>query len=227
MSIIMAAGKKRTNWVADEVKVVKLASDGKNTQEVEEKDELLEAALGVVASGEEDTEVTDVVDGADDSVDDAVKVDVKDEAEKPAVDVAKAVAEVVEKAEAAEAVVQKVEQAVGKIEDAAQELKSVCGDEAKTDVAKTDKIDEVPDEIELEIEVEDEPKDESKDDSLIVESKPEMENCGRAATAASSEEFYKFSMLSDVNKKKLRSYWGGALGYPKDFVDLLVKDYEK
>ena len=45
--------------------------------------------------------------------------------------------------------------------------------------------------------------------------------------SASAEEFCKYAKLSSQNRKKLKDYWTNMLGYPKDFVDLMTKDYEK
>ena len=67
---------------------------------------------------------------------------------------------------------------------------------------------------------------------IIVESKPD---CGCMAkkevklekSAATEEEFCRFAKLSPANRKKLGDYWKNMLGFPKDYVDLMVKDYEK
>jgi hypothetical protein len=44
---------------------------------------------------------------------------------------------------------------------------------------------------------------------------------------ASSNEFVKMSAISPTNRKKLYDYWTKQLDYPKDWVKLMVKDYEK
>lgn len=45
--------------------------------------------------------------------------------------------------------------------------------------------------------------------------------------ASTEEEFTRFAKLSPVNKKKVADYWTNMLGFPKDYVALMVKDYEK
>jgi len=45
--------------------------------------------------------------------------------------------------------------------------------------------------------------------------------------SASANEFCKFGKLSPQNRKKVAEYWKNALGYPADYVSLMVKDYEK
>jgi len=43
--------------------------------------------------------------------------------------------------------------------------------------------------------------------------------------AGSSSKFYKIAALSPVNKKKLKDYWIGSLGYDAEFVGMMLKDY--
>lgn len=43
--------------------------------------------------------------------------------------------------------------------------------------------------------------------------------------AGSSSRFHKIAMLSPANKKKLKDYWIGSLGYDPDFVGMMLKDY--
>ena len=43
----------------------------------------------------------------------------------------------------------------------------------------------------------------------------------------SEEEFCKYAKLSPQNRAKLADYWVNMLGYPKDYVSLMTKDYEK
>jgi len=201
MSIITPAGKNKLDW-SPKYTLVKTASEGQEVQEVqEEKDDLLDAAKSVIDGGTEETS---------------------------SVDVEKAVAEVVQRAEKAEAVAEKAEVAVEKIQEAAQELKDVCGDK----------------EVEVEVEVKDdgEVKEigeveecEEGGEDIIIESEPDVQAEGRAMAkdkkkavkSSVEEEFCRFAKLSDANRKKLTDYWANMLGYPKDVVALLTKDYEK
>jgi len=153
---------------------------------------------------------------------DVLEVSDEVEEEGAAQSVSEAVAEVEQKAEEAEAVVQEVSDAVEQIEEAVQAVKEVCG--AGEDVA--DAIEE-----EVEVEIVDDDSDDSGDkdipgeddtgDEVIVEGEePAMDK------SASAEEFCKYAKLSPQNRKKLNNYWTNLLGYPKDFVNLMTKDYE-
>ena len=44
---------------------------------------------------------------------------------------------------------------------------------------------------------------------------------------ASTDGWVKISSISPKNRKKVYDYWSKQLNYPKDFVKLMVKDYEK
>jgi hypothetical protein len=44
---------------------------------------------------------------------------------------------------------------------------------------------------------------------------------------AGATDWVKVAEISPKNRKKLVDYWSKQLGYPKDFVKLMVKDYEK
>lgn len=44
---------------------------------------------------------------------------------------------------------------------------------------------------------------------------------------AYSDNWVKLAEISPKNRKKIYDYWSKQLGYPKDFVKLMVKDYEK
>lgn len=43
--------------------------------------------------------------------------------------------------------------------------------------------------------------------------------------AASSSKFHKIASLSPENKRKLKDYWVGSLGYDSEFVSMMLKDY--
>ena len=45
--------------------------------------------------------------------------------------------------------------------------------------------------------------------------------------ASSDDEFTRFAKISSGNKKKVVDYWVKWLGYPQEYVGLMVKDYEK
>ena len=120
----------------------------------------------------------------------------------------------------------KIEVAVEKIDDAVVELKDAVG-----------MVNEAEEE-EVEIEIDDIsapsiPGKEDSKDGLLVESDP-MSNCACAEKqeveinkeASTDDDFCKYAKLSPANKMKLAKYWKD-LGFPKEYVDLMTKDYEK
>ena len=137
--------------------------------------------------------------------------------------------------------VSKMDAALEKIDEAVVELKEVV-EEEKGELGEND-------EVEVEIEKNGIPGEEVSDSEIIVQSEPsacagidkgfgggfgqETDACmakgkGKSVkTAATEEEFCRFAKLSPSNKQKLARYWTDMLGYPKDWVDLLTKDYEK
>jgi hypothetical protein len=141
--------------------------------------------------------------------------------------VSEAVAEVEEKAEAAEAVVQEVSEAVDQIEEAVAAVKEVCGagdegeeGEVELEIVEDEECDEgCEDEV---------PGEEEVDGEVIIEGKEDSDEDEAAMDkSASAEEFCKYAKLTPQNRKKLNDYWTNMLGYPKDFVNLMTKDYEK
>lgn len=151
------------------------------------------------------------------------------------VDVQKAVSDLVEKANKAEEIAAKVEEAVSGLEDVAQEIKDAVGVTGDAVTGEEPKIPGEVDEIELEISDEAPISDvgsvsadgvpgnlDSPTDELVKETgamgTAECEVC-----AASPQDFVKVASLSNDTKKKLRTYWEKTLGYPKDYVDLLLK----
>ena len=250
MSIIVPAGKKNVNWSPKETNFEKTASAEGGVQEQDvEVDALYEAAKGVVEAAaakekeckeckcdpcecskeENKSEVkkkaqieVDVVEDVEDveNVEDAVEDIVEDEVECPEEgrdqSISEAVAEVEQKAEEAEAVVEAVSEALESVEEAVQGVRDAAG-----------VVEEVSDEVDIDI-----PGEEVVDGDVVVEGEPETEGCmgedeDSVEKVASSEEFCKFAKLTPLNKKKLSNYWINMLGYPRDYVNLLTKDYEK
>ena len=161
----------------------------------------------------------------DDDEESVVEVDEKDEGiEEVAQSVSEAVKEVENKAEEAEAVVEQVEEAIEKIEEAVQGVRDVCSsDEVEVEV-DVDVEDEGEEEFSIEVSESDEIED---GDDIIIESEPDSEaRMASSKTASSSDDFVKLSKLSNENRKKIKNYWVNSLNYPKDYVDLMVKDYE-
>ena len=238
MSVIVPAGSKRRDWVPQDPMVKTASTD------VDEpvKDELLEAAMGVLERQEEvvvaaeDEEVKD---------DEEVKAEEAEEAEEvkeacvaadgSEVDVEvkepEAVLEEVsddgvvteEEEEVVEqAAVEKIKSAVEEIEVALEEV--VDAEEALTKVKDAiGTVEEVHEEMGVEKTDEDETGDVSFTEEVIKDSVEEDE----PVIASSEEEFCRFAKISPKNRSKLAKYWKNALGYPADYVDLLTKDYEK
>ena len=126
--------------------------------------------------------------------------------------------------------VSKMEAAVEKIDEAVVELKEVVQEEKGETGEATEVEFEVSDD-----KVTDIPGKGISDSEIIVESTPALP-CACADTkkevtmdkaAATEEEFCRFAKLSPANRKKLGDYWVNMLGFPKDYVSLMVKDYEK
>ena len=227
MSIMITpAGHKNVDWAPSDNKLKKTASTEDGSEVQEETNPLYEAAKSYIEKSQQ-KEATD---------DTCEEVEEAEEIEEKVGSVADAVKEVEEKADVAEAKVEAVQEALGQIDEAVQSVKEVCG-EVDAAEAEVDKVDEVDDEVEIEIEVQDDQGEEDKgEEGLVVESEPEVEGCGAVAekaeevamdkAASTTEEFCRYSMISEPNRKKLVEYWVNALGYPRDYVKLLVKDYE-
>jgi hypothetical protein len=147
-------------------------------------------------------------------------------------------------------VAEKLEEAVVELKDAVQGVEIAEEKEIEIEVVPEGAVvEEKANEKPLDIPG----KKEVEDGGIVVESKPE-EVCDCVAkkedkkeevkedkkeevkeekkedkmdkSAATEEEFCKFAKLSSVNKQKLSQYWI-ALGFPKDYVNLMTKDYEK
>lgn len=142
--------------------------------------------------------------------------------------VSEAVAEVEAKAEEAEAVVEQVVEALDQIEEAVEGVKAVCGngDEAVEGEDKGEVVENA--DADADANGDDIPGEKVVDSEVIVEGE-ECEASDEVAMdkSASTEEFCKYAKLSSQNRSKLNNYWTNMLGYPKDFVNLMTKDYEK
>lgn len=254
MTIITPAGKMNFDWSPkDKETLTKLASSGAVVKS--DKDILFDAAKKVVKAqfdmgnmgdmgAAEDTVVKDEICPEGNPCDKVEEVipSATDDAGAPKVsgDAVAAVQELAEKAEAAEAVAGKVQEAVELVEEAVQGVKDAVG------AVKEE-------EVELEIEVEDEEKkeekgdkpdfgkkdkkedkDEDKDedeekgekDDIIKES---IEACASAKDikTASSDELVKTSKISPTTRKKIVTFWKDYLGYDPQYVKLMATDFEK
>lgn len=252
MSIIMSAGNKKVDWSPKGL--TKVASSG---EAVEETNALYEAAKKFAqdfSTSKDKEEVKcekcqnaegDCKCGAE-GVEEVAKKD-----EEAIIEIETPESEKLEEVskQKVEEVAEKLEEVVVELKDAVQGVEVAEEKEIEIEVTPSGAVvEEKSDEKPLDIPG----KKEVEDGGIVVESKPE-EICACAAkkeekkedkkeevkeekkddkevkmdkSAATEEEFCKFAKLSPVNKQKLNQYWT-ALGFPKDYVNLMTKDYEK
>lgn len=170
-------------------------------------------------------------------------------------DAVSAVQDLVSKVEKAEEITQKVQDALSKVDDAVKDVKDAVGLVGEKEGEEVDEVEiEITDDEgeegeadEIEIEIEDDVKDVSEksnefgaevedsgedSDKLVKESKEkgkDKEDCDKSVEKCASKEVGDFVKLSSINnntRKQIKEYWE-KLGMPKDFVALMVKDYEK
>lgn len=268
MTIITPAGKQDFSWSPKQAGLTKTASKG--SKQASDKDLLYAAAKKVVKAqfdleqAQNPTEVevcapcgekVDVVDNGEAAIgeaaigEEAIGEEVVEDAAAAApadkADAVKAVQELADKANKAEELAGKVGDAVAKVEEAVQEVKSIVGGEGEKDDAGAPKGDK--DEIEIEVEVEDEEKDEKgeKEDKGEKEEKDDDKDEGEkdeivkesveAATAKAEmktaandpDDLYKLSKISPATRKKVYTYWKDYLDYVPDYCKLMVTDFEK
>lgn len=244
MSIIMPAGNGRNDWFPKD-KLTKVASS--NGQEVDSRDLLYQEAKRIVANMNEEC-------CEDHLAFDDVQAPLNEVAEEPVSDVSDVAGDDVVSGDT-DAILAKLTAALAEATAALADAKAKLeGPSAVTPSSPSDIAVEEPKEVEIEIEkpeaeeieieIEDENgdeddedkdeecekgdeecEDEEGDDEIIVES--EEGDDDTSERRASSNDWVKLSAISPNNRKKLYDYWTKQLGYPQDFVKLMVKDYEK
>ena len=213
---IMPSGNGGYDWVPRETGLNKTASnkDGE-VQEVDYKDELFQAAKKVVAG----LDCCSDEFGGDElnNVGNELTKEVPDEfaPDADAVDFAGDVNEVSEESPEVDAV-ECLEQAKDAIEEAVECLGGGEGDDEEF-------------EAEVELDLED---DEAVEDEDVVEGgvgcgEVVAEQSEECEVVASTDDWVKVADINPRTRKKVMNYWATQLGYPKDFVKLMVKDYEK
>lgn len=240
MSVIMPVGKNSNDWSLEGLKngLNKTASTGVEVKS--ERDTLYDAAQkSITDSQKKKACVNSIADGlsVEKPEDKSGMTEVTDMTNVPSVtdvkpeEVGKEVS-VSEKIEKVEKALDEVEVAIADVKDAVAPASDVTD---TTDVAKDVPVDEV--EIELD-NVNDKPENtdekpfEKKDKEIIVESKddekkPECKETEEMKTRAAANTWQKFSGVSKETRNKIYDYYVNCLGYPKDYVALLVKNYEK
>ena len=139
--------------------------------------------------------------------------------------------EVKEKVEEIAVDTKEEEEEEDKGEEVKEEEKEDKGDEVKEE-EKEDKGDEVKEEEkeevvdEVEIDIGDEVKEDEKEDEIDDMVGPEdiVKRSKESCVAGNSNGFVRIAKLSPKNKTTLRTYWLG-LGFPKEYVDAMIKDY--
>jgi len=203
---IMPSGNGSMDWLPKNL--VKTASSEGVVEEEQDRDDLLEAAKAVVATEAEGGSCETVVGGDELTEDDSVTFEGEPE-------------EVSEEEEV-------------EIETEEPEAEAVeCLEKAKDAIEEA--VECLSDEAEVEVEIE-EDEEETNVDEVSFEEPEEVDvvveggvNClaEEKTKEASTDNWVKVSAISPSNRKKVLDYWVNKLGYPKDFVKLMVKDYEK
>jgi hypothetical protein len=237
MPFIMPSGNRIFNWSpkSKDEKLTKTASTGA-VEEQTDKDLMYELAKKViakrtVAAQEEqkkyDFETQETQDKVDEDLDIAdVELETEEVSEetsekKPCCDDDVVIA------------LENLEDAVAEVKDAVAETHEEDEDNEFVVIEESDD-DEVVDETEptestFEVSIDEADKD---DGEIIVQSEEECAEEGPAqkqtqkVEASSNDDFVKLSQISPETRKKTAEFWKKYLGYPADYVDLMVKNYK-
>ena len=170
----------------------------------------------------------------------AEKIDDKPADKAPEVDVQKAVSDLVEKSNKAEEIAVKVEEAVTKVEEAVQGVKEAvgaecgeCKDKKVEEIVAPTALDVAPETapeadkvmpvdgmgggLDVNVELPEEP---CKKDEIVIESDQPL-------MASSPNDFVRLASVSKETRDRVYKFWKEYLGYPEDYVALMVKNYEK
>jgi len=235
-------------------KVVQAQFDETEAEDAEEDVEKDESAVEDVVEvdvddtdAEVEVEVEDDVEGDDAEVEVEIP-DATDAGEESAIiDVQEAVAELVDKSEAADAVVDAVTVALDKVNQAVEEVRSAVGaatgsEDVGGDVGGDDEVFEIEISDETECGVCGEEKPFGSDEDSCCKEDEEMggedivkESTGVACASvkkalqkeAGADDFVKTSKISQTTRKKVLKFWKDDLGYAADYAKLMVTDYEK
>jgi len=229
-SIIMPAGGKQKSWLDN-------ISKGTGTSSIPLK-EL--KRLAQFSQPEEDVNVEDVTVDDNDLDNENVEVSIET-APETEVDIDTPIdgevlppvgedVEVSEEADVEEGVddvevaIDAAKTALDDVEIAVEQLKSENVEEEEAEEGEEVSFEETPDEVEIELDSE--PENEVVDVEVEDEA-PDDDNVDEEVKEASSSKFYKIASLSPDNRKKLADYWVKSLGYDKDYVKMMLKDYDK
>lgn len=221
----MPSGKGSTDWLPKVMVKTASNNEGEVSEQEQYRDDLFEAAKQVVANYEEKeaAQGCGMAMGGDELAEtDAVETDGV-EFEGQVEEVAEgedAAVECLERAQ--DAIEDAVECLGGETEDApveefemeVEEEVIEGGEECPTQKCATDENETV--------EASEETVEASEEDEVV-----EAEDEEDEVVEASADDWVKLAEISPKNRKKIYDYWSRQLGYPKDFVKLMVKDYEK
>lgn len=175
----------------------------------------------------------------------------------PAADIQKAVGELVEKSNKADETAQKVQEAVTQLDEAVQQVKEVAGvaeaavegiEGAEGEVPGV--VGDMPSVDEVEIEIGGPDDAPSSDFNEVSAPSSDMgspmgspsgmgsgmgnellgdgvEKESTMGLTADANSYVKLSSVSKETAKKVTTFWKDYLGYPEDYVKLMVKNYEK
>jgi|SaaInlV_100m_DNA_2_1039680.scaffolds.fasta_scaffold07823_3 hypothetical protein len=229
---VIPSGKGAFEWLPNTNGLTKTASSD-NGEVVEEKDELLEAAKKVVAQfnfeKSDDSEESNDLGGSDGETDDSDSFGDPD-----GVEFENSVTEVSDEVDGDEecndkTIVEKLEGAKEELEEAIDCLGGGSGDAPEEFEAEV----ELELDGDVELDVDDDSGEDVSDDDVVeggVECDEDEEDCDNtldASVEASSDDWVKVANITPKNRKAIYDYWSKQLNYPKDFVKLMVKDYEK
>ena len=225
---VIPSGKGAFDWLPNKNGLTKTASSD-NGEVVKERDELLEAAKKVVAQfnfeKSDDSEESNDLGGSDGETGDSDDFGDSDGVEFEVSDEVDGDEECDDKT-----IVEKLEGAKNDLEEAIDCLGGGSGDAPEEFEAEVEI--ELDDDVELDIDNDDSDEDVTDDDVVegqaeCDEDDEECDNSIDASVEASSDDWVKVANITPKNRKAIYDYWSKQLNYPKDFVKLMVKDYEK
>ena len=192
-------------------------------EEVEEANPAFDAIRSLPGFETEVAEI-DALEGAESDVASAA-AKIEDAALELA-DAAKALTEVKE-SEVAEAKEEKTEEVSEEKKDGGDEVAVVDLPE-NLEKPETEKCEVCGEEVPAEEKKEEEKKEEEKPEEKIEkESLAASSDIKSIKTGVPSGGFVEVAKLSPENKQFLKTYWKDILGFPADYVDAMVTDYEK
>lgn len=236
MTMIVPAGKNKLDWIPSVSeglkKTASVNSDedtGSSLYDIAKRVVEADCAVCGAKDGEGSSEVSkedEVVVIETDGVDGEVANEVANEVvEEVSEEVPEEVEIELEVEEDVGEVVDTVEEAVEKVEEAVSELKEVVtdGEVAEDgvceDVAKCEETEECNEVKEFDI-----PGEKEVDGDVVVETCMASEDNKMKKNTASFEQFIPIASISKKNKAELKKYWVEYLGFPKDYVDLMIQD---